>query len=230
MQKDDNLLQPYLVYLESIRSREENFIKFLGIILSSIAGIIYIFKNPPCFQVTLLSLILITLALLWAVLYSISNSYTQRYLQIELNILEEALGMPHPSEWEVVKWREKWKCLPWWKIILCDWHLLPENQKMHVRSIFLIIFFSWMGWAIIFQKEKIVLIIVLVLGLIIIKFFLLSRKYEKRLIKMVMRAQKKGLLKEVKREGTIKHHQLYGRKIRSLFRIFKKLINFKKKP
>ncbi|MCD6407869.1 hypothetical protein J7L87_02315, partial [bacterium] len=207
MQKDNNLLQPYLVYLESIRSREENFIKFLGIILPAIGGIIYIFKNPPCFQIALLSLILITLALLWAVFYSISNSYTQRYLQIELDILEKRLDIPHPSEWSVTKWREKWKSLPWWRMILCDWHLLPENQKMHVRGIFLIIFFSWIGWAILFQKGWGAILLVIVIVLKIIRgFFLISRKYEIRLVKMVIKSKKEGLLKE---ENRIKRHRLY---------------------
>ncbi len=183
------LLQPYLVYLESYRKREENFITFLGIILPTVGGIIYVFKNSLhlCLQVISLFLILITLVLFWGIFYGISSSYTQRYLQLELSIIERKLKIPTPKSWNICLWEER-KKIPWWEIYLIEWKILQENQKMHVKGIYTVIFSSWILWDIIFVKGKsykIILSFFIGINIAIWVGFIVSRKYEKKLLEKI---------------------------------------------
>jgi len=169
------LLKSYLSYLESLRRREENFLKFLSIVLPPIGGILYIFKNFYSFNIPLItiSILIITIYLLWIILYIISSSYTYRYLQIQLCILEKELNIPHPPSWDPEKRIDK-SC----KVQRgFQWKLFPENQKMHAISIYLLILISWIGFIIILSPEKkwkIIITITGVIGLYFIIYFIIS--------------------------------------------------------
>jgi len=145
----ETLLKSYSIHLEALKEREENFLKFLGIVVPALGGILYLFRFKES-ETILAGLIIITAFLFWALLYSISSSYTYRYLQISLWNLEENLYLPHSTQWDPMRrLQESCKFQRGFK-----WDIFPENQKMHAIGIYLLIIVSWTGWAIIASKEN----------------------------------------------------------------------------
>ena len=146
------LLKTYSIHLAALREREENFLKLIAIIIPVLGGLFYVFKSPTSPQTLVAGLIIITVYLFWALLYSISSSYTYRYLQIALWKLEEKLNIPRPFQWDPMERLQN----------SCNfqrgfkWDIFPENQKMHAIGIYLLIIVSWIGWAIIFSEKNIV--------------------------------------------------------------------------
>lgn len=103
----DRLASHHKVLLEAMRARENEIVKFLGIMLPAVGGLAYLFAKqreilPEAFIV---GIIIVQFLFCWGMNYALVLSYNYRCLQAQIKILESAANIDAAV---LKKWQSFW--------------------------------------------------------------------------------------------------------------------------